>query len=62
MQKLDGVGDNMPGNGQHATPTTPEQSVAAQSQHHQQFLGQSVILLQEIPRGVNPLQAIYGLC
>ncbi|XP_043576750.1 DNA-binding protein RFX2 isoform X2 [Chiloscyllium plagiosum] len=41
MQKLDGVGDNMPGNGQHAAPTTPEQSVAAQSQHHQQFLDMS---------------------
>ncbi|XP_051894058.1 DNA-binding protein RFX2-like isoform X3 [Pristis pectinata] len=41
MQKLDGVGDNMPGNGQHATPATPEQSVAAQSQHHQQFLDMS---------------------
>ncbi|XP_055514666.1 DNA-binding protein RFX2-like isoform X4 [Leucoraja erinacea] len=44
MQKLDGVGDNMPGNGQHATPTTPEQSVAAQSQHHQQFLDMSHVL------------------
>ncbi|XP_038633942.1 DNA-binding protein RFX2 isoform X3 [Scyliorhinus canicula] len=41
MQKLDGVGDNMPGNGQHAATTTPEQSVAAQSQHHQQFLDMS---------------------
>uniref|UniRef100_A0A4W3IHP7 DNA-binding protein RFX2 n=1 Tax=Callorhinchus milii TaxID=7868 RepID=A0A4W3IHP7_CALMI len=36
MQKLDGVGDGM--SGQHIGPTTPEQSVAAQSQHHQQFL------------------------
>ncbi|XP_078411692.1 DNA-binding protein RFX2-like isoform X3 [Cetorhinus maximus] len=57
MQKLDGVGDNMPGNGQHAAPTTPEQSVAAQSQHHQQFLDMSRALPEFIDAeiGSSPL-------
>ncbi|XP_041059886.1 DNA-binding protein RFX2-like isoform X5 [Carcharodon carcharias] len=57
MQKLDGVGDNMTGNGQHAAPTTPEQSVAAQSQHHQQFLDMSRALPEFIDAeiGSSPL-------
>ncbi|XP_014340432.1 DNA-binding protein RFX2 [Latimeria chalumnae] len=42
MQKVDGIGDNLSGNSQHTT--TPEQSVAAQSQHHKQFIDMSHVL------------------
>lgn len=36
--------------------TTPEQSVAAQSQHHQQFIGEEIALLDSMSRvwGYNP--------
>nr|XP_015195787.1 PREDICTED: transcription factor RFX3 isoform X1 [Lepisosteus oculatus] len=40
VQKVDGMGDNFAGSGQH-TPTAAEQTVIAQSQHHQQFLDAS---------------------
>lgn len=38
MQKVDGVTDGFTSSGQQ-TGTTVEQTVIAQSQHHQQFLG-----------------------
>lgn len=38
MQKVDGVTDGFTGSGQQ-TGTSVEQTVIAQSQHHQQFLG-----------------------
>lgn len=38
MQKVDGVADGFTGSGQQ-TGTSVEQTVIAQSQHHQQFLG-----------------------
>lgn len=38
LQKVDGMGDNLAGGAQNSA-ATPEQSVAAQSQHHQQFIG-----------------------
>ncbi|XP_043946697.1 DNA-binding protein RFX2 [Protopterus annectens] len=41
-QKMDGIGDGASNNGQHSA--TPEQSVAAQSQHHQQFIDVSHVL------------------
>lgn len=46
MQKVDGVADGFTGSGQQ-TGTSVEQTVIAQSQHHQQFLGMkaSFILL-----------------
>ncbi|MGH0143986.1 UNVERIFIED_CONTAM: hypothetical protein FKN15_038916, partial [Acipenser sinensis] len=37
LQKVDGMGDNLAGGAQNSA-ATPEQSVAAQSQHHQQFI------------------------
>ncbi|KAM8940244.1 DNA-binding protein RFX2 isoform 2-T2 [Pelodytes ibericus] len=37
-QKMDGMGENTSNSSQH---TSPEQSVAAQSQHHQQFIDMS---------------------
>ncbi|XP_066551739.1 DNA-binding protein RFX2 isoform X2 [Amia ocellicauda] len=43
LQKVDGMGDGLSSGGQHST-TTPEQSVAAQSQHHQQFIDVSHVL------------------
>uniref|UniRef100_A0A8C7RYG9 Transcription factor RFX3 n=1 Tax=Oncorhynchus mykiss TaxID=8022 RepID=A0A8C7RYG9_ONCMY len=40
VQKVDGVsGENFSGGGQH-TPSAAEQTVIAQSQHHQQYLGE----------------------
>lgn len=38
MQKLDGIGDGFAGSGQQV-PNSAEQTIVAQSQHHQQFLG-----------------------
>lgn len=38
MQKVDGVPDGFTGSGQQ-TGTSAEQTIIAQSQHHQQFLG-----------------------
>lgn len=38
MQKVDGVSDGFTTSGQQ-TGTSVEQTVIAQSQHHQQFLG-----------------------
>lgn len=38
MQKVDGVADGFTGSGQQ-TGTSAEQTIIAQSQHHQQFLG-----------------------
>uniref|UniRef100_W5LY24 DNA-binding protein RFX2 n=1 Tax=Lepisosteus oculatus TaxID=7918 RepID=W5LY24_LEPOC len=43
LQKVDGMGDSLAGGAQHST-ATPEQSVAAQSQHHQQFIDVSHVL------------------
>lgn len=38
LQKVDGMSDSLCGGSQHCN-STPEQSVAAQSQHHQQYIG-----------------------
>lgn len=38
LQKVDGMSDSLCGSSQHCS-STPEQSVAAQSQHHQQYIG-----------------------
>ncbi|KAJ3600039.1 hypothetical protein NHX12_033991 [Muraenolepis orangiensis] len=38
LQKVYGVSDHLSGGSQHSA-STPEQSVAAQSQHHQQYIG-----------------------
>lgn len=38
LQKVDGMSDSLCGSSQHCN-STPEQSVAAQSQHHQQYIG-----------------------
>lgn len=38
LQKVDGISDSLCGSSQHCN-STPEQSVAAQSQHHQQYIG-----------------------
>lgn len=43
MQKVDGVADGFTGSGQQ-TGTSVEQTVIAQSQHHQQFLGSKACL------------------
>uniref|UniRef100_A0A4W5MH92 DNA-binding protein RFX2 n=1 Tax=Hucho hucho TaxID=62062 RepID=A0A4W5MH92_9TELE len=43
LQKVDGMGDSMSGGSQHSA-STPEQSVAAQSQHHQQYIDVSHVL------------------
>ncbi|KAK7889308.1 hypothetical protein WMY93_024868 [Mugilogobius chulae] len=40
MQKVDGMSDSLCGSSQHCS-STPEQSVAAQSQHHQQYIDTS---------------------
>ncbi|KAL4634755.1 DNA-binding protein RFX2 isoform X2 [Arapaima gigas] len=40
LQKVDGVGDSLSATAQHSS-TTPEQSVAAQSQQHQQYIDMS---------------------
>uniref|UniRef100_A0A667WMK0 DNA-binding protein RFX2 n=1 Tax=Myripristis murdjan TaxID=586833 RepID=A0A667WMK0_9TELE len=37
LQKMDGMSDSLCGSSQHCA-STPEQSVAAQSQHHQQYI------------------------
>ncbi|XP_064422376.1 transcription factor RFX3 [Latimeria chalumnae] len=70
MQKVDGVGDGFAGSGQQ-TPTTVEQTVIAQSQHHQQFLDASRALpefaeveIAPLPEGITPediksLQSLY---
>ncbi|MFT7819058.1 DNA-binding protein RFX2 isoform X1 [Arapaima gigas] len=39
LQKVDGMGDSLSGGVQHSTGTA-EQSVVAQSQHHQQYIGE----------------------
>ncbi|XP_041695359.1 DNA-binding protein RFX2 isoform X4 [Coregonus clupeaformis] len=43
LQKVDGMGDSLSGGSQHSA-STPEQSVAAQSQHHQQYIDVSHVL------------------
>ncbi|KAJ8374478.1 hypothetical protein SKAU_G00050580 [Synaphobranchus kaupii] len=43
LQKVDGMGDGFSGGSQHSSGT-PEQSVAAQSQHHQQYIDVSHVL------------------
>ncbi|XP_029541975.1 DNA-binding protein RFX2-like isoform X2 [Oncorhynchus nerka] len=43
LQKVDGMGDSLSGGSQHPA-STPEQSVAAQSQHHQQYIDVSHVL------------------
>uniref|UniRef100_H2TBN8 DNA-binding protein RFX2 n=1 Tax=Takifugu rubripes TaxID=31033 RepID=H2TBN8_TAKRU len=40
LQKVDGMSDSLCGSSQHCN-STPEQSVAAQSQHHQQYIDTS---------------------
>ena len=44
LQKVDGMSDSLCGSSQHCN-STPEQSVAAQSQHHQQYIGEGKTLL-----------------
>ncbi|KAJ8418976.1 hypothetical protein AAFF_G00004750 [Aldrovandia affinis] len=43
LQKVDGMGDGLSSGSQHSSGT-PEQSVAAQSQHHQQYIDVSHVL------------------
>lgn len=43
LQKVDGLSDSVCGSSQHCG-STPEQSVAAQSQHHQQYIGRALEL------------------
>ncbi|KAL7396802.1 hypothetical protein ABVT39_012025 [Epinephelus coioides] len=45
LQKVDGMSDSLCGSSQHCN-STPEQSVAAQSQHHQQYIDTSHTLPQ----------------
>uniref|UniRef100_A0A8C6M152 DNA-binding protein RFX2 n=1 Tax=Nothobranchius furzeri TaxID=105023 RepID=A0A8C6M152_NOTFU len=40
LQKVDGMSDSLCGSSQHCS-STPEQSIAAQSQHHQQYIDTS---------------------
>lgn len=42
LQKVDGMSDSLCGSSQHCN-STPEQSVAAQSQHHQQYIGKNTV-------------------
>ncbi|XP_018611441.2 transcription factor RFX3 isoform X1 [Scleropages formosus] len=72
VQKADGMGgENFSGGGQH-TPSTAEQTVIAQSQHHQQFLDASRALPEFVeldlgetnadlisPEDVKTLQTLY---
>lgn len=52
-QKMDGMAESASNSNPH---TTPEQSVAAQSQHHQQFIG------EETPLGMSyPTSGIWAL-
>uniref|UniRef100_A0A8C7S1H7 Transcription factor RFX3 n=1 Tax=Oncorhynchus mykiss TaxID=8022 RepID=A0A8C7S1H7_ONCMY len=58
VQKVDGVsGENFSGGGQH-TPSAAEQTVIAQSQHHQQYL---VIQLSCVMLTMSLLQAILDV-
>ncbi|XP_062308478.1 DNA-binding protein RFX2 isoform X2 [Osmerus eperlanus] len=43
LQKVDGMADGLSGGSQHSA-STPEQSVAAQSQHHQQYIDVTHVL------------------
>ncbi|XP_064186515.1 DNA-binding protein RFX2 isoform X2 [Anguilla rostrata] len=43
LQKVDGMGDSFSGGSQHSSGT-PDQSLAAQSQHHQQYIDVSHVL------------------
>uniref|UniRef100_A0A671QM94 DNA-binding protein RFX2 n=1 Tax=Sinocyclocheilus anshuiensis TaxID=1608454 RepID=A0A671QM94_9TELE len=43
FHKMDGMGDSLNSSSQHSS-STPEQSVAAQSQHHQQYIDVSHVL------------------
>ncbi|XP_072373002.1 transcription factor RFX3 isoform X5 [Scyliorhinus torazame] len=56
MQKLDGMGDGFAGSGQQV-PNSAEQTIVAQSQHHQQFLDASRALPEfvELEVGDGPL-------
>ncbi|XP_078070427.1 transcription factor RFX3 isoform X4 [Mustelus asterias] len=56
MQKLDGMGDGFAGSGQQI-PNSAEQTIVAQSQHHQQFLDASRALPEfvELEVGDGPL-------
>uniref|UniRef100_A0A8C8STX4 Transcription factor RFX3 n=1 Tax=Pelusios castaneus TaxID=367368 RepID=A0A8C8STX4_9SAUR len=70
MQKVDGVADGFTGSGQQ-TGTSVEQTVIAQSQHHQQFLDASRVLpefgeveIPSLPDGttfedIKSLQSLY---
>ncbi|XP_061872708.1 transcription factor RFX3-like isoform X1 [Colius striatus] len=70
VQKMDGVADNFTGSGQQ-TGTSAEQTIIAQSQHHQQFLDASRVLqefgeveISSLPDGttledIKSLQSLY---
>eukprot|EP00064_Thunnus_orientalis_P013162 superscaffoldBa00002106_g13199 len=72
LQKVDGMSDSLCGSSQHCN-NTPEQSVAAQSQHHQQYIDTSHTLppfptpdlgTQPLPERINmndikKLQTLY---
>uniref|UniRef100_A0A8C9ZRC0 DNA-binding protein RFX2 n=2 Tax=Sander lucioperca TaxID=283035 RepID=A0A8C9ZRC0_SANLU len=72
LQKVDGMSDSLCGSSQHCN-STPEQSVAAQSQHHQQYIDTSHTLppfpspdlgTQPLPERINmndikKLQTLY---
>uniref|UniRef100_UPI0037E902CC DNA-binding protein RFX2 isoform X1 n=2 Tax=Semicossyphus pulcher TaxID=241346 RepID=UPI0037E902CC len=56
LQKVDGMSDSLCGSSQHCN-STPEQSVAAQSQHHQQYIDTSHSLppFPSLDLGTQPL-------
>ncbi|KAJ7992962.1 hypothetical protein DPEC_G00267510 [Dallia pectoralis] len=72
LHKVDGMNDSLSGGSQHLA-STPEQSVAAQSQHHQQYIDVSHVLppfpspalgTQPLPERINvddvkKLQSLY---
>ncbi|XP_072137865.1 transcription factor RFX3-like isoform X5 [Mobula birostris] len=60
MQKLDGIGDSFAGSGQQV-PNSAEQTIVAQSQHHQQFLDASRALPEFIELEVGDSSLLDGI-
>ncbi|XP_062925061.1 transcription factor RFX3 isoform X5 [Mobula hypostoma] len=60
MQKLDGIGDGFAGSGQQV-PNSAEQTIVAQSQHHQQFLDASRALPEFIELEVGDSSLLDGI-
>ncbi|XP_060702807.1 transcription factor RFX3 isoform X2 [Hemiscyllium ocellatum] len=60
MQKLDGMGDGFAGSGQQI-PNSAEQTIVAQSQHHQQFLDASRALPEFVELEVADIPLLDGI-